>query len=136
MQNIHIKSVIISSLIVYLIAIVAFVSSYYYPILSDADLQANYVLSIAIIPAALIGAHIYYRKGHDVNGFILGVSMFLVAIVLDAFITVPLFIMPYGGSYSSFFIDPGFWLIGIEYIIAVAAFWKIKIARKKIMLSN
>ena len=28
--------------------------------------------------------------------------------------------MPAGGSYGSFYGDPGFWIIGIEYVAAVA----------------
>ncbi|NNF32933.1 MAG: DUF5367 family protein [Saprospiraceae bacterium] len=105
MKTIHLKSALISSLIVYAIAIIAFVASYFYPVMDDADLQANYVLSFVIIPAAFIGAHIYYRKGHLTNGIVLGLIMFLIAIVLDALITVPFFIIPYGGDYISFFTD-------------------------------
>jgi len=52
----------------------------------------------------------------------LGVAMFLVAGLLDALITVPVFIIPAGGTYASFFGDPGFWLIGLLYIITVAGY--------------
>ena len=126
MKNLHFKSATISALIVYVIAIIAFVGSYFFPIMADADLQANWVLSIVLIPAAFLGAHIYYRKGHQTNGFILGVCMFLVAMVLDAIITVPFFIMPYGGNHISFFSDPGFWLIAVEYVSVVAAYCQIE----------
>ena len=30
--------------------------------------------------------------------------------------------MPAGGSYRSFYGDPGFWMIGIEYVAAVALY--------------
>jgi hypothetical protein len=30
--------------------------------------------------------------------------------------------MPAGGSYRSFYGDPGFWIIGIEYVAAVALY--------------
>ncbi len=126
MKNLHIKSAAISAIIVWTLGIIAFVTSYFFPIISDADLQANWVLTIAIIPAALIGAHIYYRKGHQTNGFLLGVCMFLVTMILDAIITVPFFIMPYGGNYVSFFTDIGFWLIAVEYISVIAAYWQIE----------
>ncbi len=126
MKSIHVKSVAISAIIVWTLGIIAFVASYFYPVISDPDLQANWVLSIVIFPAALIGAHIYYRKGHQTNGFVLGLSMFLVTIILDAVITVPLFIMPYGGNYSSFFLDSGFWLLAVEYVSVVAAYWQIE----------
>lgn len=126
MKTIHLKSVIISAILVWSLGVMAFVGSYFVQVLEDPDLQANWVLSIALIPAALLGAHIYYRKGHQTNGFILGISMFLVAMVLDAIFTVPFLIMPYGGNYSSFFTDPGFWLIAVEYISVVAAYWQIE----------
>lgn len=134
MKNINVKGVVISAIIVWVLGIIAFVVSYFYPFIPDSNLQANWVLSMTLIPAGLIGAHIYYRKGFQTNGFVLGISMFLVTIVLDATITVPLFIMPYGGSYASFFQDIGFWLIGVEYISVVAAYWQIENVIKKTQL--
>ena len=55
--------------------------------------------------------------------------MFLGAMILDAIITVPLFIIPNGGSHLSFFGDPGFWLIGLEYVSVVAVYWQFNIVR-------
>jgi len=104
--------------------------------MSDPDLQANWVLSIILIPAATIGAHIYYRKGYKTNGFVLGASMFMVAMTLDAIITVPFFIMPYGGNHVSFFTDPGFWLIAVEFVSVVAAYWQIEKAVKRTQISK
>ena len=131
MKNIHIKSVMISALVVYVLGVTAFVASYFFPVMHDPDLQANWVLSIALIPSVALGTHIYYRKGHKTHGFILGVFMFLIAMLLDAIITVPLLIMPHGGNHISFFTDPGFWLIAVEYISIVLAYWQIESAIKK-----
>jgi hypothetical protein len=125
MKSINYKSVVVSAVIVWSIGVTAFVGSYFVPILSDPDLQANWVLSLVLIPAAALGAHLYYRKGRQMNGFILGAAMFLVTMILDALITVPVFIMPYGGNHFTFFTDPGFWLIAVEYISVVAAYWQI-----------
>ena len=116
----------ISSLVVYLIGITSFILSYFIPLLDDKDLQANLVLMITIIPAVLIGANLYYRKGYHTKGLQLGIMMFLGAMTLDALITVPFFIIPYGGSYLSFFGDPGFWLIAIEYVAVVTLVSKLK----------
>lgn len=126
MKSLNLKQVAISSLVVYIIGITAFVSSYFIEILENADQQANYVLMLVIIPAALIGAHLYYQGGYKTNGLVLGIVMFLGAAILDAMITVPVFIIPNGGDYLSFFGDMGFWLIAIEYICVVAAYWQIK----------
>ena len=122
MKTLNIKNAIISACIIWTLAATSFITSYFIPILSDPDLQANWVLSIALIPSALIGAHLYYRKGYRTNGFVLGISMFIVAAILDAAITVPFLIMPYGGNHISFFTDFGFWLIAIEYISVVASY--------------
>ena len=127
MKNLNIKHAAISAVVVYIIGIIAYVGSFFIPILNDPELQANLVLMIAIIPAASLGTHIYYKKGHDTNGFILGSAMFLSAIILDALITVPIFSIPNGGNHLSFFGDPGFWLIGVEYISVVVAYWKFKV---------
>jgi len=129
MKNLNVKHAAISSIIVYILGILAFVGSYFIPIMNDTELQANLVLAIAIIPAAYLGAHIYYKKRHSTHGFVLGIAMFSAAIILDAAITVPLFIIPTGGSHLSFFGDPGFWLIGLEYILAVMAYWRFKVVK-------
>lgn len=130
MKSINYKSVIISAVIIWAIGVTAFVGSYFVPLMSDPDLQANWVLSLVLIPAASLGTHIYYRKGHQTNGFVLGIAMFLVTMILDALITVPLFIMPYGGNHLTFFTDPGFWLVAVEYVSVVAAYWQIEKAVK------
>jgi hypothetical protein len=129
MKNLNLKHVIISALVVYVFGILAFVGSYFVPVMENPDLQANIVLMAAIIPAAYIGAHLYYRKGNSTHGFVLGGVMFSSAIVLDAIITVPVFIIPHGGNHLSFFGDPGFWLVGFEYVAVVAAYWKFKVAK-------
>ena len=126
MKSLNIKHAIISSLVVYLIGITSYIVSYFIPLLDDNDLQANLVLMIAIIPAVLIGANLYYRRGYSTKGLLLGTVMFLGAMILDALITVPFFIIPYGGSYLSFFGDPGFWLIAIEYVAVITIVSKLK----------
>jgi len=123
MKNLNVKSLFISSLIAYTLGVSAFIGSFFVPVMSDPEAQANLVLAIAIIPAAIFGAYLYYQKGHQTNGFILGAAMFFITIILDASITVPLFVIPAGGDHISFFTDPGFWFIGLEYILAVAIYW-------------
>lgn len=130
MKNLNLKHAIISSLVVYVLGILAFVGSYFAPIMEDPDLQANITLMAAIIPAAYLGAYLYYRRGNTTHGFVLGSAMFSSAIVLDAIITVPVFIIPNGGNHLTFFGDPGFWLIGIEYVAVVAIYQRIRISVK------
>ncbi len=134
MTHLHFKHAAISSIVVYLIGIMAYIGSFFVPIMEDPDYQANLVLMLAIIPAAILGARLYYRKGHDTHGILLGVVMFLGAMILDAVITVPVFIIPHGGNHLTFFADPGFWLIAVEYVAIVAAYRaleKYRLIRKK-----
>jgi len=129
MKNLHVKQATLSSLVVYIIGITAYVGSYFVPFMEDQELQANLVLMVALVPAVLLGTHLYYRKGYMTSGLSLGVVMFLGAMVLDATITVPFFIMPYGGNHLSFFGDPGFWLIAVEYVAVVVVYSKFKLRR-------
>ncbi len=69
MKNLNLKHAILSSLVVYIFGIIAFVGSYFVPIMEDPDLQANIVLMAAIVPAAYLGAYLYYRRGYTSHGF-------------------------------------------------------------------
>ena len=60
------------------------------------------------------------------------IFLFLVAAVLDALITVPFLMAPYGGTHYSFFTAAGFWLIGIEFIAMSTICWYVKICSKKV----
>lgn len=126
MKRLNAKKASIAGGIAYSLGVTAFLGSFFVPVMSNPEAQANWVLSIAIIPAAMLGARFYYRSKYSTNGFILGGFMFFVAMVLDALITVPLFIIPAGGNHLTFFTDPGFWIIGLEYVLSVAAYWRMR----------
>ena len=100
--------------------VASFVAAFLLPT-SNPDLVANTVLFCAVPLVATVGARFYYQHA-AAKGVVLGLFMFTVAGSLDAVITVPLLIMPAGGSYRSFYGDPGFWIIGIEYVAAVALY--------------
>ena len=121
MKTLNLKKAVLSGLITYGIAITFFLLSFLIPIMKNPELQANITLAVVIIPAALIGARFYLRK-ESVNGILLGSTMFLIAGVMDALITVPFFVIPAGGDYISFFTDPGFWIIGLIFDTAIALY--------------
>ena len=129
MKSINVKHTLISIIVIYLLGITAYVGSFYVPLMEDQELQANLVLMVAIIPAVLWGTHLYYRRGHLTHGLSLGILLFMGAIFLDATITVPVFIIPAGGNHLTFFSDPGFWLIGVEYVAVVVIYAKIRVWR-------
>ena len=109
-----------AALIAWTLGVASFVAGYLVPS-SDPDLVANTVLFCAVPLVATVGARFYYQQAES-KGLFLGLFMFAVAGSLDAVITVPLLIMPAGGSYTTFYGDPGFWIIGIEYVAAVALY--------------
>jgi len=122
MEKLKIRRASLSALIVWVLGITAYVGSYLVPVLADPETQANWVLALALIPATALGAGIYYRKGYRTKGWVLGTYMFGLTILLDAGITVPVFIIPEGGNHLAFFTDPVFWLIGLEYIGLIALY--------------
>ncbi len=118
----NIKRAILAAAITWTLGATAYIGSYFFTLMDDPEMQANAILAIALVPSAILGARFYYKKGARTNGFKSGILMFLIAMGLDALITIPLFIIPEGGSHLSFFGDPGFWVIGLEYILVVGIY--------------
>jgi len=93
------------------------------------DLTTYIIHYIVIIPIAFFCAWLYYkgeRESKRTNGFLVGLLFVVVGIILDLIITVPLFIIPAGGNYSTYF--SGIYLIAglIEGIVLVGIWdvWK------------
>jgi len=131
------KRAIVSGVVTWILGVFTYSAPYFFSFIENSERYANVVFPIALIPAVIVGAYIYYRAGHrraghrragyKTNGFILGGVMVMVAIVLDALITVPLFIIPEGGNHFSFFTDPSFWLIAAEFVIVTAIYWSWRV---------
>ncbi len=117
--------------LIWILGVSLYTSSYYVQLLEDAEQQANIWLSIVIIPIVWLGAKLYYRKDVGTHGFWLGLIFFTISAILDALITVPLTILPYGGTYYDFFGDFGFWFIGLEFIATTTLYWYIKVFKKQ-----
>jgi hypothetical protein len=79
---------------------------------------------IALAVIAYLAALFYFKgrkvKANAVEGLKAGIVMLLTGILLDAAITVPLWIIPQGGSYFSFFLNP-YLIAGLAELLAVAA---------------
>ncbi|HEA19752.1 hypothetical protein LCGC14_1127550 [marine sediment metagenome] len=123
--------VISIGLIIWIIGVSLYGFSYYVPILENAEQQANIWLSIVIIPVVWLGAKLYYGKNIDTHGLRVGLTFFIISAILDALITVPFTILPYGGSYYDFFVDFGFWFIALEFIATVTLYWYLKVHRER-----
>lgn len=117
------KRAILAGIAIWVVAILFYSISYAIPILENAETQANLVLFVTVMPLVWLGSAYYYRKGDQTHGYVVGQTMLLTAVALDALITVPFFIIPNGGSHYSFFTSLGFWIIALEFL-AVAALYR------------
>ncbi|WP_306013254.1 MULTISPECIES: DUF5367 family protein [unclassified Allomuricauda] len=126
----HVRAIAIG-IFIWIIGVSLYTFSFYIPILENPELQANIFLSIGVVPLVWFGSKLYYRKNNTTKGYWLGLVFFSIAAVLDALVTVPLFIEPYGGSYYSFFTAIGFWLIGMEFVITATCYWYVEVYGKK-----
>ena len=116
--------------VIWLLGVMAFSFSFYVPLMDDVELQANLTLFFAVIPIVWYGNMLYHLNDNKTHGFKVGLTFFLTAAVLDALITVPILIIPFGGSYYEFFTDIGFWCIGLEFITVSMGYWYLKVFKK------
>ncbi len=116
--------------LIWFLGVLAYSLSFYLPILENVEQQANLTLFFAVIPLVWSGSWLYYRKGAQTHGLATGLAFFAMAALLDALITVPVLIVPNGGSYYDFFTDPGFWVIGAEFIGTTLVYWNFKVRKR------
>ncbi|WP_298417271.1 DUF5367 family protein [uncultured Kordia sp.] len=108
-------------ILVWILGVTFYLISSYIPILENSAQQANIALVLGIIPSACLGTYLFYKKGH-MKPSSLALTFIIIATVLDAFITVPVFVIPAGGSHSTFFADPMFYIIVVEFYFIVFYF--------------
>ncbi|MFD2725691.1 DUF5367 family protein [Hyunsoonleella rubra] len=109
---------IASAILVWALAVSFYLLSFYAPILDNSEQQGNVVLALAIIPSACLGTYLFYRKG-QMKPSALATTFVAIAAVLDILVTVPVFVIPAGGTYSEFFKDPMFYFIVVEFYCVV-----------------
>ena len=103
-----IKRALLAGMAIWVIAILFYSISYYFPVLENVETQANLVLFVLVPPLVWLGCTFYYKKDNQTHGYLVGQTMLLTAAALDVFITVPFFVIPEGGSHYSFFTSIGF----------------------------
>lgn len=128
--------IIFTGILIWIIGVSLYAFSYYVPLLENAEQQANIWLSIVIVPVVWLGAKLYYKNGVNAHGLRTGLIFFMISAILDALITVPFTILPYGGSYYDFFVDFGFWFIGLEFIVTTILYWYFKVHSKRITATH
>lgn len=114
---------IVCAMLVWLLGVSFYLISFYVPVLENTELQSNITLALAIIPSSCLGTYLFYKKSY-IKPTALALTFVIMAIVLDVLITVPVFIIPNGGSYSDFFGDPMFYTLVVEFYFIVLYFGK------------
>ena len=109
------------AILIWILGVTFYLISFYVPILENPERQANIVLVLGIIPSACLGTYLFYKKG-EMKPANLALTFIIIATILDALITVPVFIIPAGGSHSGFFADPMFYIIVVEFYFIVFYF--------------
>lgn len=112
---------------IWFLGVGAFLLSYSIPVMDNADQQGNLVLFLLVGPLVWFGSRIYYKTGSKTHGYLVGQTFLLTAAFLDALLTVPLLIIPAGGSHFEFFTDPGFWIIALEFLAVATAYYYIRV---------
>lgn len=123
-----IKRAIIIGILIWSIGITLYSLSYVLPILENPETQANLVLFIAVMPLVWLGCRFYYKKDSQTHGYLVGLTLLLIAVVLDALITVPFLVIPKGGSHYSFFTELEFWIIAIEFLLVATLYWYTRVS--------
>lgn len=130
------KRAIFIGIAIWIIAILFYSISYYVPILKNVDNQAGIVLFIVVIPVVWIGTAFYYKKDKKTHGYLVGQTMLLTSIALDALITVPYFVIPNGGNHYAFFTSLGFWIIAFEFLLVSVLYYYTNVYPKKKILKK
>lgn len=112
---------IIYGILVWVIGVSFYLTSFYIQIIENPDLQANIVLVLGILPSTYLGTYLFYKNGM-MKPSSLALTFMSIAAVLDVLITVPVFVIPTGGSYSDFFSNPMFYFIMVEFYFIVSFF--------------
>lgn len=112
---------IICGIFVWILGVCFYLLSFSVTLLENPELQANIILALGIMPSACLGTYLFYKKS-NIKPAILALTFVIVAALLDILITVPVFIIPNGGSYSEFFGDPIFYAIAVEFYFIVVYF--------------
>ena len=109
---------VVCAILVWVLGVSCYYLSSFLTILPNIQLQSNIVLALAIIPCACIGTNLFYKKSF-IKPSVLALIFIGISILLDALITVPVFVIPNGGSFSDFFGDPVFYTLVVEFYFIV-----------------
>ncbi|PCE64899.1 DUF5367 family protein [Sediminicola luteus] len=95
-----------------------YLASFTITLFEDRYLQADMVVALGVFPVASFWVFRFYRK-HTAKPLVLAITFVLVAFLLDVLVTVPVFVIPAGGSYAGFFGNPMFYAVLVALFCVV-----------------
>ena len=101
------------------------------PTLKEATELQNGIILLLLVPFLLLSLKYFYRREDRSHGLRFGLVTIITSLSLDALITVPLVIMPKGGSYRTFFTDPGLVVMGMVIFLVSFLYWRFRIKEKQ-----
>lgn len=116
-----------SGALVWLLVFITFSVASFLPVIKGSETLQNLFVCLLLPAYSFLSARYYYKKEQTTNGLIIGLVMVVTILPLDAFITVPLEIIPKGGSYFTFFTSLIFWGLISIHMISTFLYWKIKV---------
>lgn len=116
--------------LVWVFIFTAFTILSYLPVIQDSLDKQALIIAVLIVPFAVFGASLYYKKGNKGHGLKVGLVMVAIAFSLDALITVPLLEIPNGRGYLSFFSYPLLYLLAAVNVLSVYLYWRLKVVRQ------
>lgn len=127
---------ILIGMAIWILGVSFYTISFHVPVMEDAEMQANLVLFLSVIPLVWFGSVLYYKTDKITPGYKVGQTFLLISAALDALITVPFFMIPKGINHYTFFTSFGFWLVALEFICIAALYYYIKVYSKTIKLNQ
>ncbi|WP_138433978.1 DUF5367 family protein [Winogradskyella algicola] len=124
------KRAIVIGFIIWMIAIICYIVAGSIATTQQLKHLPGTVLFIVVMPLVWFGAKFYYKNDNKTHGYWVGQTMLLTAAALDALITVPVYIIPMGGSHYSFFTALEFWIIAFEFLAIATLYWYIRVYPK------
>lgn len=97
------------------------------PVTKNSLSLQNTLLVVFVAPIVLACTAIYYKTGANAHGIIVGFLFTAISLCLDALITLPLIIIPSGGSYQAFYSSTILWVVVVESITLVFLYWKFQV---------
>lgn len=124
---------ILTGVIIWILIFISFTLMSFIPNLKDELTLQNSIIYILLIPITYIGVRFYCKKEQTTSGLKIGLITIITSLILDALITVPLVIIPNGGSYTSFYSDPFLIFMVTEILILFFLFWKFKFQKNSLI---